>query len=966
MKHSSFLCVVICGAFLCAVFTAGPGFAQQIQFNRDVRPILSKHCFQCHGFDKHTREAGVRLDEREPATAKLDNGKTPIVPGDPAASEMIRRIFHEDPDERMPPAKTGKPLDDQQKNILRRWIKQGAEYQAHWAFIPPTRPTPPKASKPAWINNPIDAFVLARLDAENLSPAPRADKRTLIRRLSLDLTGLPPTLDEVQRFLADDSPDAYEQLVDRLLASPHYGEKMARQWLDLARYADTHGYQYDQKRTQWPWRDWVIKAFNNNMPYDQFTIEQLAGDLLESPTASQRLATGFNRNHPITIEGGVIDEEYRVEYVVDRVSTTSTVWMGLTMGCARCHDHKFDPLSQQDFYSFFAYFNSVPEIGNGNKNKFAPVMNVVSPLQREQVDTLDDRIAKLEKQVGDTESTMTLQTPTSLHSRGGATLTLLDDQSVLASGKNPDTDVYTVKLATQQKNVGRVQLEALTHPSLTQQSLSRGSNGNFVLNEITVEVAPANEPDHFKPVQIAHATADYEQRGWPVANAHDGNAKTGWAVDGNSKPVDRQATFHFKEPVTFDAGVALRITMHFNYGMSHAIGRFRVGVDAVVPAEAELAKLKQQRRRVQAHGRRVMVMADTPKPRQAYVLTRGEYDKRDKDQPVSPRPPEALGAALEGAPQNRLGLAQWLTQPDHPLTARVQVNRLWMQLFGTGIVKTAEDFGTQGEWPSHPKLLDWLAVEFVESGWDIKHMLKRMVMSATYQQASDLTPKSHERDPQNRLLARGPRFRLSAEQVRDYALTVSGLLNDTIGGPSVYPYHPKGLWLELNNRPGVSKAYEQDEGDKLYRRSLYTFWKRTVPPPSLNVFDAPGREFCMVRRSSTNTPLQALVLLHDPQYVEAGRLLAERVMHGADDVEARIDRAFRLVTMRPPQPDERATLHRIYTEQKRKFTEDLSAAHRLLEVGEHPRDQSLDPIEHAAWTNVARTLLNLHETITRG
>ncbi|MCG8583459.1 MAG: PSD1 and planctomycete cytochrome C domain-containing protein [Pirellulales bacterium] len=732
-----------------SAFTASAVAEDKVRFNRDVRPILSNNCFECHGFDAKARAAELRLDTREGATAELESGEgSAVVPGKPAESVLLARITSHDVDEKMPPADSGKKLTAVQIETLKKWIAQGANYESHWSFVPPESSAPPKVSKSAWPRNLIDHFILARLESDGLTASPEADRRTLIRRVALDVTGLPPTRVEIAQYVEDKSPDAYEKMVDRYLASPRYGEHMARYWLDLARYADSNGYQYDTERTMWVWRDWVIHAYNSNMPFDQFTIEQLAGDLLPNATPHQVLATGFNRNHPITIEGGIIDEEYRTEYVLDRLVTTSTVWMGLTMGCARCHDHKFDPVSQKEFYQLSAFFNQVPERG---MRGFTPNQTIASPLA-------------------------------------------------------------------------------------------------------------------------------------------DPKAKV-------------------KYPAT-------------------------------------------------------MVMRDSPKPRTTHFLILGQYDR--KGEVVSPGVPASLVPMADDAPQNRLGFARWLMNEKHPLTARVAVNRYWQRLFGTGLVKTLEDFGFQGEWPSHPALLDALAVRFSKD-WDVKAIQRLMLTSATYRQSARVSKELYERDPENRLLARGPRFRLDAEQIRDQALAVSGLLVEKIGGPSVYPYQPKGLWLELNNRPGYSKAYKPGTGESLYRRSMYTFWKRTVLSPMLKTFDAPGREFCTVARSRTNTPLQALLLLQGPQFVEAARHLAQRMMkEGGTDVESRIAFGFELVTGRVPTSREAELLTNAYRGRLAFFKNNNDAAKTMVSVGASPRDTKLDIAEHAAWTEIARLLLNLDETVTRG
>jgi hypothetical protein len=1005
--------VTACGLLFSA---AASSFAADVDFARDVRPILSRNCFACHGPDAGQREADLRLDRFEDSDDVLGAAAV-VVPGNAAESELIARITSDDVDVVMPPPDSGKSLTAEQIEVLRRWIEEGAEYAAHWAFVPPQRPAAPTVADEARVRNPIDAFVLARLEREGLSPSEEADRRTLIRRVTLDLTGLPPTREDVAAFVNDTSPRAYEKVVDRLLSSHSYAEHMARDWLDAARYADTNGYQYDLEREQWVWRDWVIDAFDTNMPFDEFTIQQLAGDLLPDATDQTRLATAFHRNHPITIEGGVIDEEYRTEYVIDRVVTTSTVWMGLTMTCCRCHDHKYDPFTQRDFYGMFAFFNQVPERG---LQGFDPKLTIPSPLASEQIERIDgelnvaetalaERISAVE---GDFETweheladqvrnQWTIVVPESRVSEGGATFELLPDNSLLATGAKPATDVYEFRLSGTGRPIHAVRIEALTHESLVDNSTGRASNGNFVLSEFDVA---AGSDDEFQPVKVASAEADYSQANYDIAGAIDGKIdRTGWAVDGNTKHENRVAVFRLEEPLAAEAGAQIRIRLHFAWGGSHAIGRVRLslaerplhdvptdiaeivsldtarrspeqteqlrqylirnsGDAALQEAGDVVARLRAQRQQL-AKAPATMVMSDRDQPRTTHILERGEYDKpRDV---VPPHTPDALRAMPEDAPRSRLGFANWLVSPEHPLTARVTVNRVWSRLFGRGIVETVEDFGTQGSPPSHPELLDWLAVEFVESGWDLKALLRQIVTSATYRQSSTLTDDLRQRDPENRLLARGSRFRLDAEVIRDSALAVSGLLVDRVGGPSVFPYHPPGLWQEINNRPGYSRTYVPDTGENLYRRSLYTFWKRTVPPPSMATFDAPAREYCIVRRSRTNTPLQAFVLLHDPQFVEAARHLGGLIMATSGSDADRIAAGFERVTARRPTEEELAVLREVHAARLAQYRKDPAAVERLLNVGDSSRDDALDPIEHAAWTTTARVLLNLSEFITR-
>jgi len=754
-----------------------------IQFNRDIRPILSDACFHCHGPDKKTRESGLRLDVREDALRKAELGELAIVPGKPEQSELVRRILSDDEDEQMPPPDAHKILSAAQKETLKQWIAQGAEYQIHWAYLPIQRPDIPAPG-----GHPVDAFIRQRLAAENLQAAAEADKVTLIRRVTLDLIGLPPTPAEVDAFLNDTAPGAYERVVDRLLASPHFGERMAVDWLDAARYADTNGYQVDRDRTLYAWRDWVIRAFNENKRFDQFTIEQIAGDLLPNATHEQRIATGFNRNNMVNEEGGITPEEFLAEYTANRVETTATVWLAQTFNCTRCHDHKFDPLTQRDFYSLKAFFHNVSEKGVGDYAK-----------------------------------------PASLSSPPFLTLPAPEIEAKIAALKS--------------------EIESLTQ-------------------------------------------------------------------------------------------------------------------DSSPEAKDRLAKLKKSLEEAEQDVPVSMVMDDAT-PRETFILLRGEFDQIGEK--VTAATPAVMPPMRAELPRNRLGLAQWLVDPANPLPARVTVNRYWQMLFGTGLVRTAEDFGSQGEPPSHPELIDWLASEFISSGWDTKAMLRLLVTSATYRQSSKLTPTAHDRDPDNRLLARGPRFRLHGEFVRDQALSASGLLVSRIGGPSVKPYHPPGLYEQVvSTRDNPKSTYTQDHGEALHRRSLYTYWKRSVPNPAMMLFDAPFRETCVLRRSRTNTPLQALNLLNDPTYVEASRRLAQRmILEGGESVESRLGHGFRLVTARLPRPDEMKILKASLDRTLRDFQADMAGAAAFLKVGEAPTDASLNVAELAAYATLASTMLNLDETVTK-
>jgi len=825
----------------------------KVDFNHEVRPILAENCFACHGPDEAKRKARLRLDLRESAVQPAKSGSVAIVPGVAEKSELMLRTSSPDEEERMPPLQTGKALTPGQLVILRRWIDQGAEYQTHRFFLPPQRPERPVVSDHRWPRNPIDDFVLARLEQEGVKPAPEADRRTLVRRLKLDLLGLPPTPAEVEEFVADSTARAYDRLVDRFLSSPHYGERMAVDWLDAARFADTHGYHIDAGRDMTHWRDWVISAYNRNQPFDQFTIEQIAGDLLPNATREQRLASGFNRNHMINFEGGAIPEEYHAAYLMDRVNTTTRVWLGLTVACAQCHDHKYDPITQKDYYRLFAFFNSVPENGlDGSKGNAVPLLRLPAPQTEQKLATLSDQIGAVENRVKHLES----------------------------------------GLATAQ--------------AALEQEWSAGAATNSILEGL---------PESLRNAALLPAA---------------------------QRSQEQQSELK-------------------KYVRQHA-------VPGLPAADQELAGLRQQRDDLERTIPTSMVMQEMDKPRDSFVLERGQYDKLGEK--VTPGIPAMFGSLPEGGPTNRLGLARWLVAPSNPLTARVMVNRFWQMYFGTGIVKTAEDFGTQGEWPSHPELLDWLASEFVRSGWDVKAMQKLMVGSATYRQSSATTREWAAKDPENRLMAHGPRQRLQAEFIRDQALAISGLLNEAIGGPSVSPYQPAGLWEELASREDgknwTAQTYTQSHGPDLYRRTMYTFWKRTSPPPTLSTFDAPDRETCTVRRLRTNTPLQALILMNDPTYVEASRRLAERLLREAPSNERRVALAFQLALARPPAGRELALLLGIAREQLEVYRRDHGAAEQLLAVGEAVRNQSLDPAELAAWTIVASVLLNLDETITKG
>lgn len=1003
------------------------GSPTAIEFRRDIEPILVKRCSECHGPD--VQKSQLRLDVRADALRGGKSGQPAIVPGQSAASALIARVLTTDEADVMPPK--GERLKPEQVALLTAWIDAGAvwpeeDVRQHWSFVKPTRPALPPVKSAGWARNPIDAFILDRLEREGLAPSPEADRATLIRRVSLDLTGLPPTWVEVEAFVRDSRPDAYERLVDRLLASPHHGEHMARWWLDLARYADSNGYQVDLARSIWPYRDWVIDAFNRNQPFDQFTIEQLAGDLLPHASLGQRVATGFNRNTKINDEGGGDAEEYRTKAVKDRVATTATTWLGLTMMCAECHSHKYDPISHEDYYRFYALFNSTADGGN---HSVEPTLPVPPPNLTRSLTYLRGRLAEVQRGLGDLERDLASRqaewertiaarpdvwVPLSLTqvvSTGGSSYTNLADGSVLATGVNPIYDTVYAEATTDLTGVTAVLLEVLPDPSLPKGGPGRwGQTGNFILDEFAASAAPvagaASGPTN---LVFAGATADWEQVYYRAEHAVDRNPKTGWAIAPQfGQPHFLIATL--KEPAGFAGGTRLGFRFEHYHGNSHTLGRFRISVTAErdpaarwpVPAEVRaLAQVAGAERTVaQAHRLRAahratsavyraldadrfrlnqreaelaatrpvtLVMKELPEPRPTYIHQRGDF--LSKGHAVTPGVPAFLPALPAGEPTNRLALARWLVSPENPLTARVTVNRLWERFFGTGLVKTSEDFGRQGEVPSHPELLDWLALEFQECGWDVQHVQKLLVRSATYRQSAAATPALLERDWYNRLLARGPRFRLDPETIRDQALAVSGLLNPDLGGPSVHPVQVPNLWKEIGFlRPEIGMdEWPVSEGPDLYRRGVYTFWRRVCTYPAFATFDAPSREVCTARRPRTNTPLQALAALNEPTLLEAARVFAQRILReGGDTPVAQVDFAFRTALGRTPTPAERERLLALFEQQRDSFADDVAGAERLLEVGAAPQLAGLDPCRLAAWMVVANVLLNLDETLTKG
>ncbi|HZZ81030.1 MAG TPA: PSD1 and planctomycete cytochrome C domain-containing protein, partial [Gemmataceae bacterium] len=852
MQRQSLLIAAL--LFTCTSASFAQDKKSAINFDRDIRPILSNNCYVCHGFDEGQRKAKLRLDTRDGAIAKLRSGGHAIVPGKADASEFVRRIFSDDENERMPPTKSNKKLTTEQKDLLKRWINEGAPYAQHWAFVAPKRPMLPAVKRGDWARTPIDRFILARLEKEGLQPSPEAERTTLIRRLAFDLTGLPPTVSEIDAFLKDARPDAYERLVERYLSSPHYGERLAVDWLDAARYADTHGYHIDAGRDMSRWREWVIDSFNRDLPFDRFTIEQLAGDLLPNATIEQKIASGFNRNHMINFEGGAIPEEYLNNYIVDRVNTTATVWLGLTMTCSQCHDHKYDPITQREYYQLYAYFNNIPENGlDGSRGNAAPLIKAPSRKQLDAIADLEIRIKSLEAKLLDASPMLDAEQAaweksalqsgaiawktldvSEMKSAGGATLKKQADGSILASGVNPATETYNVRAAMSLPKLTAIRVEALPDASFAGNGPGRSVNGNFVMTNIAATIGTSK-------IAFTKASASFEQKDFPVRNAIDASSASGWGIHPNmGKPSE--AVFSFA-PLQPKDGEALTVRFEFKspHGQ-HQVGRFRVSVTdapnphgkSSIPANIvailqtknrsdaqkqelaryyrsdiaggskEIAALRAEKAKLESQGATTMVMQELAKPRDTFMLMRGEYNK--KGARVSAGVPAFLPALPKDAPNNRLGLAKWLTDPSHPLMSRVIVNRYWQLIFGTGIVKTVEDFGSQGEAPSHPELLDWLAVEFMQpttdgaKAWSVRDLLRLIVTSSAYRQSSVVTKQHLARDPENRLLARGPRFRLQAEFIRDQALAVSGLLNRDIGGASVSPYQPSGLWQELAAR----------------------------------------------------------------------------------------------------------------------------------------------------------------------
>lgn len=1029
---------------------------QLVDYDRQVLPILSDNCYKCHGPDQKARKADLRLD-REDGALRVKEGRTVIVPGKSVQSELVRRISSRDPREMMPPPKSNRKLTPPQIDLLKSWVDQGAKWGTHWAFAPLKRPVLPDVKDQHWCRNGVDRFVLARLEKEGITPAPEASKARLLRRVSLDLTGLPPTLEDLDAFLNDASADAYEIVMDRLLASPRYGERMASIWLDLARYADTHGYQMDRYRPMWPWRDWVIKAFNENLPYDQFVTWQLAGDLLPNATKRQRLATAFNRLHMQNEEGGIVEEEFRVAYVVDRVDTFGTAFLGLTLECSRCHDHKFDPITQKDFYSLFAFFQNIDE--SGQTSYFTNSMPVPTLLLSD--DATDQKLSQLRRQIAEKQKAI-LELRT--HSSEAFDKWLADKGNVpKPSGCVGEfhfdqiEDGKVANAADPSKPGKSVEGPKLVDEGLRKAAQLSGENG-FVFPGIG-HFTRANSfslalwvktPDHSPRMTVLHhskAPIDAGSRGyelllengkvafglhhmWPgnslkvraidsvpvnewahVVVTYDGSSRAaGIHIYINGKSADFQIIrdglykdityagdgdepdlalgYRFRdngfkgglvsELKIFDRALTPFETMELANPGALA-DTWKLGAENLSPGQrellldyflsrvypsaqklaAELHDLRKEENEITNPIPEVMVMQELPRPKPAYVLKRGAYDAHADE--VWANTPATLPPMRGGdEPRNRLGLAHWLFDADNPLTARVTVNRLWQQMFGRGIVETSDNFGSQGSPPTYPELLDYLACEFRDDNWDVKRLLKEIARSATYRQSSRASDRLLAEDPDNKLLARGPARRLTAEMLRDQTLFDSGLLVEKLGGPSVKPYQPEGVWDVAMGHP----TYDQGHGDDLHRRSLYTFWKRSVAPPVMLTFDAADRNYCVVRRQSTSTPLQALALLNDVQITEAARFISQRMFkEGGATPAARVAWMFRLITDRQPTEMELTILQRLFAEQRQVFQSDPDATKRLLAVGEAKNDPALNPLDLSAGTVLAEAILNHDEAV---
>jgi mono/diheme cytochrome c family protein len=1008
-----------------------------VDFHRDIRPILSETCFQCHGPDEKQRKAHLRLDTKDGAFAELD-GHFAIVAGKPEESHLVQRITAKDPKERMPPPKTGKKLSPEQIELIRRWVEQGAKWSSHWSFIAPVGPATPDVRNPRWVRNPIDAFILARLERERLQPAPEADRVTMLRRLSLDLIGLPPSITEVDSFLADRSPDAYEKQVERLLRSPHYGERWGRQWLDAARYADSDGFEKDKSRQVWAYRDWVINAFNRDLPYDRFIIEQLAGDLLPNAGQDQRVATGFLRNSMINEEGGIDPEQFRMEAMFDRMDAIGKGILGLTIQCAQCHSHKYDPLTQEEYYRMFAFLNNDYEANIAvytpdELKKRAEILRGIHQLEADLEHRNPDwreRMAKWEESVKENQPEWIVVRPEVEEiSTDGEKYFPQPDGSFVAQGYAPTKHRVKMQVKTDVQNITAFRLELLTDPSLPLDGPGRSIKGTCALTEFEVEAAPADTPAKPTKVKLVRATADINppetpleaifndksnkrRVTGPVAFAIDGKEETAWGMDAGPglRNQPRKAVFNAEKPITYPHGTVLTFHLSQKHGgwnsddnQNNNLGRFRLSItttaDAVadplpkavrdilaVPAAKRTpgqiaavfsywrTKVPEWRAanaridelwRQHPEGSSQLVLETRAMPRDTHVLKRGDFLKPEKS--VRAGVPAFLHPLRADAPPNRLTFARWLVDGKSPTTARALVNRVWQSYFGTGLVSTSEDLGSQSETPSHPELLDWLAVEFMERGWSMKALHRLITTSAAYRQSARTTPELYARDPQNRLLARGPRLRVEAEIVRDIALSASGLLDEDIGGPSVYPPAPSFLFV-----PPTSygpKIWKEENGGGRYRRGLYTFQYRSVPYPPLQTFDAPNGDFSCVRRARSNTPLQALTTLNEPVFVDSARALALRtVREGGNTDPQRLTYAFRCCLARKPNARESTTLLGLLGKETERFAHGSSNPWELATADPaHPPalPDGVTPRQLAAWTAVARVLLNLDETITK-
>lgn len=1052
------LMIIACGPDMPPdVTTAYENLPSRIDYNFHIKPILSDRCYSCHGPDEVAREAGFRLDIEEEAKARLENNHHAIVEGNPGKSVLCARIFSSDPTYQMPPPDSKLNLTAREKALLVKWIEQGAEYKKHWAFIPPANPALPPAQDADWIvNNEIDLFIQRKVKQQGLQPGPQADKEILLKRLYMDLTGLPPDIEAIDAFLEDTRQNSYEVIVDQLLESDACAERLALEWMDVARYADSHGLHADGWRNMWPWRDWVIHAFRDNMPYNQFVTEQLAGDLLPDPTRDQILATAFHRNHPMTAEGGAIDEEFRLEYVADRTNTTATALMGLTMECARCHDHKFDPISQKEYYQMTAFFNNVREIGmTGDDGNYGPLMQILSPEAEQkvadirlQINNLNQEISHSKKEIESMKSYLTNKPVIQLEQgltgyfpfeskatgKDNPNQVVFDGNKKSYSNGNPpltdglsgkalvfDNEYDEVYLMDQ----GKLDVHVTASVSMWIHTIKKQATKTQVM------IGNAGDKNNFwrgwdfflddnnrlsfrlissLPHNLIHLRSQDSIRlnTWThIAFSYDGSGHASGVnlfIDGQQVHADVVYDRLYKNTRTISSGAHQELNRPLRVSKSYRSftgdnGIFKGSIDEIrlydrVLSELEVSKLagnessSEEQHRLLDHAilssekiqglqkqraefvrelittldtvDEVMIMEEMSGSRPTFVLNRGQYDAPMEE--VKPATPEIVMPFPENLPQNRLGLAQWLFDEKNPLTARTTVNRYWQMIFGRGIVQTARDFGNQGALPSHPELLDWLAINFQQNGWDVKQLLKLMVMSSTYQQSSKRDSLQREVDPENILLSVGPSYRWPAELIRDNALAASGLLVRTIGGPSVKPYQPEGLWQEKNTFSHKLLDYNTDKGEGLYRRSLYTFIKRTSPHPVMTVFDVPNRDVCVISRESTNTPLQALVLLNDPQFVEAARILGERMLkEGGKTVDEKITLGFRLVTGRKPAFDEMAILLNVYKKSIDDFTLSTQKAGELLAVGDFARDRQLPVIESAAMAMVGNTMLNMDE-----